>query len=90
MTTINQELYEALVAAGAPDEAAKRAAASVLGHEQRTDLATKADLAALDKRLAVVETRLSHVENGLNRLERLLWALLLGVLALLARGYGVI
>jgi hypothetical protein len=47
MTSINQELYEALIAAGAPDEAAKRAAASVLSHDQRTDLATKVDLAEL-------------------------------------------
>jgi hypothetical protein len=47
MTTINQELYEALIAAGAPDDAAKRAAASVLSFDQRTDLATKADLAEL-------------------------------------------
>jgi hypothetical protein len=51
MTTINQELYEALLAAGAPDDLAKRAAASVLSQEHRSDLATKADLAALESAL---------------------------------------
>jgi hypothetical protein len=51
MTTINQELYEALIAAGAPDDAAKRAAASVLSHDQRTDLATKLDLEVLKQEL---------------------------------------
>jgi hypothetical protein len=48
MTSINQELYEALVAAGAPDEAAKKAAASVLSHEQS---ATKLDLEVLKQEL---------------------------------------
>jgi hypothetical protein len=51
MTSINQELYEALVAAGAPDDAAKRAAASILSHDQRTDLATKLDLEVLKQEL---------------------------------------
>jgi hypothetical protein len=51
MTSINQELYEALIAAGAPDEAAKKAAASVLSHDQRTDLATKLDLEVLKQEL---------------------------------------
>jgi hypothetical protein len=46
MTSINQELYEALIAAGAPDEAAKRAAANVLSEARLSDLATKADLRA--------------------------------------------
>lgn len=81
MTMLNQELFEALLAAGAPDEAAKRAAASVLGHEQRTDLATKADIAELDKRLAVVEAVLSRVD-------RLQWIVLAGMVALLARAFG--
>jgi hypothetical protein len=51
VTTINQELYEALIAAGAPDDLAKRAAANVLSPDQRTDLATKADLAELKAEL---------------------------------------
>jgi hypothetical protein len=61
MTTLNQELYEALIAAGAPDDAAKRAAASVLSHEQRTDLATKADIAALKEDIAVVRTEIERM-----------------------------
>jgi cation transport ATPase len=47
MTTINQELYEALIAAGAPDDVAKRAAASVISRDDLSQLATKADLAEL-------------------------------------------
>jgi hypothetical protein len=55
MTSINQELYEALIAAGAPDEAAKRAAANVLSEARLSDLATKADLRA---ELAELKTEL--------------------------------
>ena len=44
MTTLNQELYEALIAAGAPEDTAKRAAASVY---DSTELATKLDIAEL-------------------------------------------
>lgn len=91
MTTLNQELYEALVAAGAPDDAAKRAAASVLSQNNFSQLATKEDIAALraatkeditqlDKRLVVVETRLATVE-------KLLWAVVLGVIALVLRAF---
>jgi hypothetical protein len=50
MTTINQELYEALIAAGAPDDAAKRAAASVANRESGAELATKADLNLIEER----------------------------------------
>ncbi|MCA1853704.1 MAG: hypothetical protein LC647_15320 [Beggiatoa sp.] len=52
MTTINQELYEALKEAGASDDAAKRAAASVYDKDQ---LVSKTDLAVLDRHLAVLE-----------------------------------
>ena len=55
MTSINQELYEALIAAGAPDDAAKRAAANVLSEARLSDLATKADLRA---ELAELKTEL--------------------------------
>ncbi|MGH8587814.1 MAG: hypothetical protein ACREXX_00300 [Gammaproteobacteria bacterium] len=47
MTAINQELYEALIAAGAPDNLAKRAAASVLSRDDLNQLATKTDIAEL-------------------------------------------
>jgi hypothetical protein len=43
VTTLNQELYEALVAAGAPNDLAKRAAASVLS-QLLSELATQAEL----------------------------------------------
>ena len=90
MTTLNQELYEALVAAGAPDYLAKRAAASILS-QLLSELATQAELkdaiARLDTRLAIIETRFTHVEAALKRVKRLLWALVLGVILLLARDY---
>jgi hypothetical protein len=90
MTTLNQELYEALIAAGAPNYLAKRAAASILS-QLLSELSTQAELkdviAHLDTRLAVVEVRLSHVEAVTRRVERLLWALVLGVILLLARAY---
>ena len=47
MTAINQELYEALIAAGSPDDLAKRAAASVLSRDDVNQLATKTDIAEL-------------------------------------------
>lgn len=47
MTAINQELYEALIAAGAPNDLAKRAAASVLSRDDLNQLATKTDIAEL-------------------------------------------
>ncbi len=90
MTTLNQELYEALVAAGAPNDLAKRAAASILS-QLLSELATQAELkdaiVHLDTRLAIIETRFTHVEAALKRVERLLWALVLGVILLLARVY---
>ena len=57
MTTINQEIYEALKEAGASEEAANYshhlgAAASVYDKDQ---LVSKTDLAVLDPHLAVLE-----------------------------------
>ena len=90
MTTLNQELYEALVAAGAPDYLAKRAAASILS-QLLSELATQAELKDaimhLNTRLAIIEIRFTHVEAALKRVKRLLWALVLGVILLLARDY---
>lgn len=68
MTTINQELYEALKEAGASEDAAKRAAASVYDRDQ---LVSKMDLAVLDRHLA-----------RLGMIERVLWGIVIGVIAL--------
>lgn len=90
MTTLNQELYEALVAAGAPDYLAKRAAASILSQlllELATQVELKDAIVHLDTRLAIIETRFTHVEAALKRVKRLLWALVLGMILLLARAY---
>jgi hypothetical protein len=58
MTTLNQELYEALIAAGAPDDLAKRAAATVLSRDDLSQLATKLDIADLRAALAELKSDL--------------------------------
>ena len=55
MTTIVVEIYDALRKAGADEESARAAAQAVLGAEERQQLATKADIEALDKRLSVIQ-----------------------------------
>ena len=59
MTTINQELYEALKEAGASEDAAKRAAASVYDKDQ---LANKTDLAEMR---TAIEARLARLESDI-------------------------
>lgn len=51
MSTMVTELYDALRQAGVDDDTARAAAKAVLGVESRMDLATKADLAALETRV---------------------------------------
>ena len=69
-----KEVYDALKEAGASEEKASAAAVAVSAYQlNRGNLATKEDIAVLDKRLAVVEA-------GLNRVERLLWAIVVGVI----------
>ena len=46
MSTMVDELYDALRKAGVDEQLARDAARAVLGAEARTDLVTKADLAA--------------------------------------------
>ena len=58
MTAINKELYDALVAAGSPEEKASAAAATVKLAE---DLATKADIALLRADLNALEARIYKV-----------------------------
>jgi uncharacterized small protein (DUF1192 family) len=65
MTVINQELYEALVAAGAPDEAAKRAAASVLSRDDLSQLATKLDIAELRSEIVGLRTEIERMGRTL-------------------------
>jgi hypothetical protein len=77
MTTINQELYEALKEASASDDAAKRTAASVYDKDQ---LVSKTDLAVLDRHLAILEAWLGMIE-------RVLWGIVIGVIALVVRAY---
>ncbi len=89
MSTMLKEVYDALKEAGASEEKASAAAVAVAAYQlDRTQLAAKNDIArleseiaALDKRLAVIETRLIHVEASLSRVEKLQWAIVLGVIA---------
>ena len=74
MSTMLKEVYDALKEAGASEEKASAAAVAVSAYQlNRGNLATKEDIAVLDKRLAVVEA-------DLNRVERLLWAIVVGVI----------
>jgi hypothetical protein len=59
MTTINQKLYEALKEAGASEDAAKRASASVYDKDQ---LATKNSLAEMR---TAIEARLARLESDI-------------------------
>ena len=58
MAAINKELYDALVAAGSPEDKASAAAATVKLAE---DLATKADIALLRADLNALEARIYKV-----------------------------
>ncbi|MEO5330374.1 MAG: hypothetical protein H7829_19285 [Magnetococcus sp. THC-1_WYH] len=57
MTTMISEVYEAFRAAGVPDDKARQAA-EVLAQEQ---LATKSDIARIEKELAVIKWMLALV-----------------------------
>jgi hypothetical protein len=59
MTTINQELYEALKEAGASEDAAKRAAASV---DDKDQIATRTGLAEMR---TAIEARLARLESDI-------------------------
>lgn len=57
MSTMNAEMYDALVAAGAPEGKARAAAVSM----SEDSLATKADIRRLEKELAVIKWMLALV-----------------------------
>jgi hypothetical protein len=79
MSTMLKEVYDAFKEAGVSEEKASAAAIAVSAYQlDRAYLATKEDIAALDKRLAVVEA-------GLNRVEKLLWAIAAGVVITVIR-----
>lgn len=61
MSTIIIELYDALKAAGVDEDKAKAAAQAVIGAESKTDLATRTDLAELQRvtRTDINDLRLS-------------------------------
>ena len=80
MSTMLKEVYDALKEAGASEEKASAAAIAVSVYQlDRERLATKDDIAALKENIAALDKRLAVVEAGLNRVERLLWAAVIGV-----------
>jgi hypothetical protein len=81
MTTINQELYEALIAAGAPDDAAKRAATNVLSRDDLNQLATKLDIADLKTTLAEFK---AEIQAMLNRQLQVMAGLMVGLTGIFA------
>lgn len=60
------EVYDALVAAGAPEDKARAAAAAV---REGAEVADKADIARLDARLDGLDQRLGAVEQRLGAIE---------------------
>jgi flagellar motility protein MotE (MotC chaperone) len=81
MSTMLKEVYDALKEAGASEEKASAAAIAVSVYQlDRERLATKDDIAALKENIAALDKRLAVVETGLNRVERLLWAAVIGVI----------
>ncbi len=80
MSTMLKEVYDALKEAGASEEKASAVAIAVSVYQlDRERLATKDDIAALKENIAALGKRLAVVEAGLNRVERLLWAAVIGV-----------
>ncbi len=58
MTTMIAEVYDALLAAGAPEEKARRAAEAIAGYEDR--------FIAIDQHFAQVDQHFVKVEGDLN------------------------
>lgn len=57
MSTMNAEMYDALIAAGAPEEKARAAAISMA----EESLATKADIHRIEKELTVIKWMLALI-----------------------------
>jgi hypothetical protein len=76
------EVYDAFLAAGAPDEKARKAAEALSSHDQR--IATKSDLSILEKSL---EARLVKIDGEMLLLKWMLGTLLAGVASLVIRAF---
>ena len=59
MSTMQAELYDALIAAGAPENKAKAAAEAITSYRKTDEVATKADIAELRTDMAKLEGRLT-------------------------------
>jgi hypothetical protein len=101
MSLLLKELYDALKEAGVSEEKASAAAVAVSAYQlnrgnlatkediARLERATKEDIAALKDAIASLDKRLAVSEAILSRVDRLQWILLAGIVALLARAFGV-
>lgn len=102
MTQILVELYDALKAAGVPEDKAQAAAASVIGGTEKNALATKSDLAELRSELkadtaslrselkdeiGTVRERLSSVETGLRYVQWSIGTVGFGVFLLVLKSF---
>ena len=90
MSTMIKEVYDALKEAGASEEKASAAAVAVSAYQLNWgNLVTKEDIARLEKAtkedIAVLDKRLAVVEASLNRVEKLLWAIVVGVIVIAIR-----
>jgi hypothetical protein len=82
LTTINSEVYQALVEAGASEEKARAAAESVNAETSR--------LASIETNLTRIETNLTRIETNVNWLKQLTLISLGFFVAITAKVYGLI
>lgn len=79
MSTINKQLYDALLAAHVKDDLATKAAESVTAAQPEiTNM--REDIAEIKAKIALVETRMALVE-------KLQWLIVAGILGLLIRAF---
>ena len=83
MTTMIAELYDALVAAGAPEDKARKAAESVAAYESR--------FSGIDGKLAKIEADMAvgfvRVHSELALLKWMLGAVLAGIVSLVIKSF---
>ena len=72
MTTMIAELYDALVAAGAPEEKARKAAETV---------------AAYENRFASIDVKLTKIDGDINLLKWMMGIIIAGVASLVLKAF---
>ncbi len=90
MTTMIAELYDALLAAGAPEDKARKAAETVAAYETRfVGIETKLDRldAKMDVGFAKILGEFNKVYGDINLIKWMLGVLLAGVVSLVAKTF---